>query len=159
MKEAVGGSWITGIVVVFVILFASFMAISINWSKSYKVKDEILAVIERNHGMKKSTITEINGYLADVGYRNVGQCPKNDGCWYGFNYNNNDSAVNSNPNYCVKKTIINASAIGHPTMAYYTVDVFFRLDIPIIGDIIKLDLSGETSTIMATDTLIKETKC
>ena len=39
MKEAIGGTWVFGIFIAFIALFTSFMSISANYSKCYKVKD------------------------------------------------------------------------------------------------------------------------
>lgn len=161
MKEAIGGSWLFLIVITFVTLFACFISLSVNWSKCYKVKDEILFLIEKNHGLNSGTLTEVNEYLTDIGYRSTGKCPSgSDGCWYGFSYSNNSGHTMSNPNYCVQKHVVGATAIGHPTTAYYSVKVFFKLDVPVIGDIIKLTVDGETSNIAnVKDTLIKNANC
>ena len=47
MKEAMGGTWLTGLVIVFIFLFAGFLAYSISYTKAFRVKNEILNLIER----------------------------------------------------------------------------------------------------------------
>ena len=42
MKEAFGGFSLFNIVIVFVLLFAGYISMSINYSKAYNVKNEIL---------------------------------------------------------------------------------------------------------------------
>lgn len=160
MKEAIGGSWLFLIVIVFLSLFACFISVSVNLSKSYKVKDEILFLIEKNHGMNKAALEEMSDYLTDVGYRSTGKCPTGDGaCWYGFSYDNTKSS-SMNPNFCVKKTVVSATAIGHPNTAYYSVKVFFKLDMPVLNNVLKFTVDGETSQIVnVNDTLIKNVKC
>ena len=159
MKEAIGGSWLLLIVILFVILFAGFMSLSINWSKCYKVKDNIIFLIEKHHGMNTGTLSEINEYLSDVGYRSVGECPKDGNCWYPFNYANTNRS--STPaNFCVRKHMVSATALGHPVKAYYTVRVFFRLDLPVISQLVRLNIDGETGVISAvSDDLIKKISC
>ena len=42
MREAIGGTWLLTIVLVFIVLFSSFLALSINYSKAFKVKNGIV---------------------------------------------------------------------------------------------------------------------
>ena len=147
MKEAIGGSWITMIVITFIVLFASFMSLSINWSKTYKVKDEIILAIERNNGVNDTSLSEISKYMADLGYRSIGSgCPQN---YVGFTYDGRQTY--SSPSYCLKANMVGATATGHKSFtAYYSIIVFFRLDIPVIRSIIKLDLEANTKVILPT---------
>ncbi len=145
MKEAIGGSWITIIVITFIVLFASFMSLSINWSKTYKVKDEIVLAIERNNGVNPDSLEQIGAYMADLGYRTVGDgCPDH---YVGFTYDG--TKTYSSPSYCIKANFVGATATGHKSFtAYYSIVVFFRLDVPIIRHIIKLDLEANTKIIL-----------
>jgi hypothetical protein len=45
MREAIGGTWIFSIVIVFIVLFSSYLAISVNYSKAFKVKKVIYQVL------------------------------------------------------------------------------------------------------------------
>ena len=47
MREAIGGTWIFSIVIVFIVLFTSFLAISVNYSKAFRVKNGIINIIEK----------------------------------------------------------------------------------------------------------------
>ena len=145
MKEAIGGSWITMIVIMFVLLFASFMSLSINWSKTYKVKDELIMAIERNNGVNDDSIGEVTKYMAELGYRVTGgTCPYG---YVGFDYTGRKSS--SEPSFCIKGNLVGASATGHKSFtAYYSIIVFFRLDIPMIRHIVKFDLEANTSVIL-----------
>ena len=84
MKEAIGGTWVFGIFIAFIALFTSFMSISANYSKCYKVKDEILSAIQINHGVNEDSLKEINTYISNIGYNSLGSCPDEGGCWAGF---------------------------------------------------------------------------
>lgn len=164
MKEAIGGSWLFVLVIAFVSLFAGFISLSVNYSKCYKVKDEILSTIQRKHGVNKSTLEEINDYLLNIGYRNTGVCPDNDGCWNAFSINstNGPAGYGSRTNYCIKKVARNDvtktstnvttnTALGHPEASYYSVMVFFAIDMPIIRNTFALRLMGDTSIIYLTN--------
>ena len=55
MREAIGGTWIMGIVIVFVVLFSSFLAYSISYTKAFNVKNQIINYIEHKEGFTKSS--------------------------------------------------------------------------------------------------------
>lgn len=160
MKEAIGGTWIFGLVITFLALFTTFVSVSTNYSRVYKIKDEILLTIERNHGINQQTLATINSYLRGLGYSSTGECPDNDACWNAFSINDDDRVVGygSNTNYCIKKHVVNkkykegdaiqtTGPIGNPESAYYEAVVFFRIDWPILNRFFNIKISGETSTI------------
>ena len=68
MREAIGGTWIFSIVIVFIVLFTSFLALSVNYSKAFKVKNGIVNIIEKREGISDATVDEISDYLNNVGY-------------------------------------------------------------------------------------------
>ena len=45
MRESMGGTWLFGIVIVFIALFASFLAYSISYTRAFNVKNEIINYI------------------------------------------------------------------------------------------------------------------
>ena len=42
MREAIGGTWIFGLVIVFIVLFTSYLALSVNYSKAFKAHRNIV---------------------------------------------------------------------------------------------------------------------
>lgn len=161
MKEAIGGGWLFTLVIVLISLFSAFVAISTNYSRCYKIKDEILAIVERNKGVNMSTIPEINSYLGGLNYRSVGACP--DDCtsgspWYGFSITNDRGPTTSTKkvNYCIKKMDVvkyksdgtSTGPVGHPDTAYYEVLVFFHLDLPMFNEMFQIRVEGQTSLIV-----------
>ena len=48
MREAIGGTWLFQIVIVFILLFTGFMCLTINRSKAFNVKDQIIQTIQIN---------------------------------------------------------------------------------------------------------------
>lgn len=145
MREAIGGTWLFGIVIVFIVLFSSYLAISVNYSKAFKVKNGIVDLIEQNEGMSNETQTQISNYLDKVGYFVYGTCDSKTG-EKGYE----PKGAGSNYKYCITKT--NATNNEYATgttvdKAYYKVKVFFRLDLPIFGDIFTFPVTGETKAI------------
>ena len=50
MREAIGGAWLMGVVVFFIVLFTSYLALSVNHSRAFNVKNAIVEIIERHNG-------------------------------------------------------------------------------------------------------------
>ena len=47
MREAIGGTWLTQLIIIFMLIFVAFLALSLNYTKAFKVKNEILSIIEK----------------------------------------------------------------------------------------------------------------
>ena len=65
MREAIGGTWLTGLVITFIVLFSGFLAYSINYTKAFRVKNEIINIIEKNEGytISNNVMEYINGRI------------------------------------------------------------------------------------------------
>ena len=50
MRESIGGTWLIGIVALFIVLFSAFMAYSINYTKAFRAKNGLIDLIEQNEG-------------------------------------------------------------------------------------------------------------
>lgn len=166
MKEAIGGTWLFGLVIAFVVMFTTFISVSTNYSRCFRIKDDILAAIEHYHGINEDSLSIINDYLVGIGYSSTGECPSDDGdsCWFGYKTSDPSRSVGygSKANYCISKVLLTEKAykdamhqegvipngpIGHPESAYYQVIVFFKLNWPILNSVFNIDISGETSAI------------
>lgn len=120
MKEAIGGTWLFGLTITFIALFTTFVSVTTNYSRCYKIKDEIISTIERKHGVndvipatgsepqKDGSIRVINRYLNSIGYRSKGKCPSDGNCWLGFRVNSDQpvSGYNDTVNYCIAKQAV-----------------------------------------------------
>lgn len=164
MKEAVGGTWLFGIVITFIVFFTTYISMSTNYSKTFKVKDEILLTIEHFKGVNENSIKRINNYLDEIGYFSTGNC---DGYkssaptvgrnkfskWMGFEYNNptySPASRTTNVNYCIRQSMFESGdgkVAAHPRAAHYQVVVFFTLDWPVIGALLNTRIEGETAII------------
>lgn len=140
MRESIGGAWILGIVMTFIVLFASFLAVSINYSKAFKVKNNVVDLIEKNEGMTDDAVNDIWKYLSSEGYILKGSCDTSNG-YKGFDKNGDTSGKAL---YCVKREDVVDVALDK---AYYSVVIFFRLDLPVFGEIFTFKVTGETMSI------------
>ena len=160
MREAIGGTWIFSIVIVFIVLFTSFLALSVNYSKAFKVKNGIVNIIEKREGISDATVDEISDYLNNVGYLVYSSCPdyvasQSNESAHGFEASNTNSRKFK---YCIAKTedtngYLDAyltpwkNTNGNIKKTYYKVTVFFRVDLPIMGEIFTFPVTGETKPI------------
>lgn len=164
MKESIGMTWVFTLVITLLVVFSGFIALSTNYARTFNIKDEIVSIITKEGGVDTNTITKINDHLKKIGYGGKGRCPGT-GCWYGFNTGFNDRTVgySRDINYCIKKSeTANINAIGHPERKYYSVAVFFRVDLPLIRNVFYLTIEGETPVIVRPgnkDRMINESSC
>lgn len=143
MREAIGGAWIFTIVIFFIVLFSGYLAVSVNYSKAFKVKNGIINIIEQNEGLNSTAQQEISNYLDGIGYYVYGTC----GDSRGYEPNLQQSKYK----YCVKTT---SKGEGTFKKTYYYVTVYFKLDLPIFGSLFTFPVTGETKAVyFANDTL------
>ncbi len=163
MREAIGGIPIFQIVVVFILLFTGVMCLTINRSKAFGVKDEIITIIE-TEGTDSASFEldeRINSLIAEqlktVGYRITGPCPEG---YKGYNRDGGE-ITRGDAAYCIrfnqvdsvfyedaKKKCSNSKCTptsdDFPGMAYYDVILFYQLDIPIVRDLFNFKVTGST---------------
>lgn len=84
MREAVGGTLLLKIVLVFLVIYISFMAIVIGYGKVFRIKNTIINRIEQNEGYETSEevedLAKSLGYLGNIKVCNVKL--KNRGYYY-----------------------------------------------------------------------------
>lgn len=150
MKDAFGGSFILRIMLTFFVVFICFMTASITISKVFRIKNNVINILERSDPKKLSktggTIENIDVYLqkSSYSYANVdnvkNDCIKQNGTLTGngvciVSYINGSGESNS---------IENAVSVYYRVIAYVVVDFpLFHLGtvIPISGEskVIYLD--------------------
>lgn len=153
MREAIGGTWLLGIVVLFIVLFSAFLALSVNYTKAFKVKNKIVNIIEENEGfssnntggvttkpgseLEESSRTEdkIYAYLTEMGYATTRIDSKR--C-------TDDDMEYVDGGYCIKR-------VCNDQGAYYKVRTFIKVELPIIYQTFTFPINGETKLIY-TDT-------
>ncbi len=146
MREAIGGTWILQLVIVFMLLFVAFLALSLNYSKAFQIKNEMLTMIEKKEGVTSDTLTLMNNYLKNSGYRVQKNCPMGSYGVSDLNRNTISLATNGGQYYyCITK--VAAPSTLHRKKVYYKIENFFYFNLPIIGDIVKFTINGTTNDI------------
>jgi hypothetical protein len=150
MKEAIGGTWLFTLVIAFLAVFTTFVSITTNYSRTYKIKDEIIKDIEYYNGINTASTKAVRDYIKGIGYTATSICPEDGDMWMGFNVNGIKengyyvTPYSGNANYCIKKVITRKIEYFGST-AYYQVVVFFRIDWPMFRQIFNVKISGETA--------------
>ena len=152
MRESIGGAWLFGIVIVFIFLFAAFLTYSINYTRAFNIKNEVLNYIEENEGFNiivDGSEVELQNYNERMGttqgkiyhlVTNVG---------YNVDITQNIDCADGATNYygvCVLKACPYGE--GAPqSNTHYKVTTYIALEIPVIGVSINIPITGETRTI------------
>ena len=140
MRDAVGGSLLLNIVVIFTSIVILFFAGIMAYSKAYKIKNRIIEVIERYETFDANTISELQADLLRVGYRTATPDQIKTKCGEESLSYNSDETKSAGFLYCIyKDSSTNGSA--------YEVVTYVRFDFPVIGDFITFPVKGETKVL------------
>ena len=174
MRTSIGGISLFQIVILFVLLFTGIMCLTINHSKAFGVKDEIITIIQNeglanaNYELTDDTSEKIGEYLGEAGYRITGRCPSDE--WIGYDRDGNKTGIN-NAAFCVKANSVTSAFYGdakdkckeitkdptkcvvasggdYPSMVYYDIVLFYQLQIPVINNIINFRVYGSTKVLI-----------
>jgi hypothetical protein len=124
VRESIGGAFLIKIMVVFIVLYNSLLAIAVNYAMVFRVKNQIINLLEQYEGCEGAR-TKITGYIAKVGYYRAATPTKG-------------------PYSIVPK---NVSGRG----TYYIVTTYLLFDFPMIKEVFRVDVSGETRIIYGVD--------
>ena len=126
MREAMGGALLLKLVMIFIVIYVCILAIAINYSITFRVKNQIINLIEAYEGLDNADAA-IKQYVNNIGYyRGLGTMIKNEHCEY--------------EGYCVYE-------INSDRGKYYKVTTYVSFDFPIFGRIAQFPVSGETKVI------------
>lgn len=151
MREALGGTWLTQLIIIFMLIFVAFLALSLNYTKAFKVKNEILTILEKREGLTSGdngSIAIINNYLLSNNYHVTKPCEM--GSYGVSNLNSPVAELVTNKSksyyYCISK--IKSPSSNNLGKVYYKVNIFFYFNLPVVGDIFKFDVNGTTGDII-----------
>ena len=142
MREVSGSTWVFQLMIIFILIFACFLCLVINYSKAYRVKNEVLTIIEKYEGINSTSQSIISNYLRGEAYVTTGSCPV-DQNYYGVSVstgNFEEARVGQSYHYCFRPERASGG------LMYYDIIVFYRFNLPIIGDIITFQVEGTTET-------------
>lgn len=164
MRESIGGTWILSIVMTFLMLFTAYLAVSVNYAKAFRIKNNIISKIETmeiNTAAGETSLDviqshsfedDIRNYLTSQAYIVQGNCIDSNLLenYPGYNLVLKTSCNPSNDDLCGVCVFGQeaASLDSYGTKKYYyTVVDFFKFDLPIVGDLLTFKVKGNSKAI------------
>jgi hypothetical protein len=153
VKDAIGGSLLLNLVVIFTSIIILFFAGILAYSKAYKVKNKIIEIIEAHDGQIMSSVntslidttvlSEINTELKKVGYL-VSGAPDSTKCSKDSSRGNCTNLNTSEFNYCICNYGENSTSGAVNFGTSYEVITYVHFSFPVIGDLLTFPVRGET---------------
>lgn len=73
MKQSISSTTMFQLILSFTLLFAAFLALTITYNRAFKMKNEVILILEKYEG-KENSIELINNFLTSNGYNTLGNC-------------------------------------------------------------------------------------
>ena len=156
MKDAVGGSLLLNIVVIFTSIVILFFVGIIAYSKAYKIKNRIIEVIEKNETYSPAIATaQLDNDLGRAGYIIASKDQIDEKCVKSGQTNLNVvEPGRSGYLYCVyekscarRETDPNTGNEVCTGERSYEVVTYIHFNFPVIGDLMTFAVKGETKTL------------
>ncbi len=150
MRSSIGGTWLLGLMLTFIFLFVAFIILTINYSRTIRIKNEIISVVEKYEGLNETSIELVNNYLRANSYRASGVCTaeRENGVYGGLSLTSlelEEARPGVKYFYCIRKYK------GTNTTHYYQVGIFYRFNLPVLGDTAGFTVKGTTSNFISAD--------
>ena len=145
MSDATGQAGLLNIMLAIIAIMIVLLSGSIAYSKSFRVKNRIIDIIEKHNSYDKDAREEVEQTLSKLGYRTASRSDYNTLCKDvdGFVKVN----LTSNYLYCVYTT-----SDSNNDIYTYKVVAYMYFDIPFLSNTIKIPVSGMTKTLYKDDT-------
>ncbi len=121
MRESIGGAFLLKLMVVFIVLYNSLLAIAVNYAIAFRVKNQIVNLIEQYEGCAGAG-DRVKEYVSSVGYYRAASP--------------NQKGYSVEPRYLEDRK-----------GTYYIVTTYIKFDFPFIQNIFKAAINGETKII------------
>ena len=160
MRDAFGGVANLAIIIVFLTLVSGYLALNVNYTKAFRVKNKIISTIEEYEGNCKIEATnvcdlKIQSYMNSLGYNAPYLNVKNGtGKNVDASENQNEWDCGNGAGYCIKEVPINDISVGNAEdtkkRSYFKVVTQINIDIPIINRILPkiFEVRGDTKPIV-----------
>ena len=144
MRESFGGAFMIKIVMVFIIVYISFMAVAINYAKAFRVKNNVINILEQykysGGGSGEKAIKKLEDYLPSVPYNLVGIKDKlSNSC--------KNSADGKKYHFMENGVCIIQNSSGSSNAKYFRVITYISIDFPFFNIHMTFPITGETKSI------------
>lgn len=148
MRQTIGGTWLLQLMIVFILLFVGYIVLTLNYSRAVKIKNEMITMVEKNEGLNENSISMINHFLLSSNYGTTGVCENKDGVYGALSLESDElETVSAGEKYyyCVKKYK------GTNKTNYYQITIFYKFNLPVIGNASSFTIKGTTSNFESND--------
>lgn len=135
MREAMGSTFLFKLMIIFIFFLSAFLAIIINYSQAFRMKNQIINILEQSEGYTESARDDIVSVVGDYGYFRNRQCPNGTGV--------TNSSGQRIRGVCIQKLPSDTSTSNR----YYRVSTFVGFNLPVIGNLFTFEVVGETKQI------------
>lgn len=150
MRESFGGAFMLKVAIVFIVIYVSFMAITINYAKAFRVKNQIINIVEQNQftgAHDQAVINKIDSFLKKVPYNFGGESSIENKCREIAAQDNSGTGeyIFTENGAC----IIGYGAMGKfgDSSRYYKVVTFIDIELSFFNIRMTIPISGETKVI------------
>ena len=152
MKETTSTMWTFQMIIIFMLLFAAFLALILVYSKAFSIKNRFLSIIEKYDGITSESLQIMNNFARSHNYKAKAICPKDGKSWYGVDIVDDSYEAakdNKRYSYCFSQE---HDAKG---LIYYNIVVFYRFNLPVLNSLGGYRIDGRsTSFRVSSDKLI-----
>lgn len=144
MRDAMGGTVVLVIIVIFIVFALGYMAFNVNYTKAFRMKNKIISVYEDFDGKCESNCESvIKNYAKTLGY----SAGNNMTCPTGYNGSSNI--------YCYQKVEASSGLSGDGVVndtrkkSYYRIITKINVEVPIINNILDFKIfyiTGDTKS-------------
>ena len=142
MRESFGGAFMIKLVLIFIVIYITFMAVAIDYAKVFRVKNNVINILEQNQFLIGDSFDAIDDYLNGVPYNENGNNSVKSNCdstEFGAIKNNNTLLTTNG--VCIKQSGDNTNGI------YYKVTAYISIEFPFFDLYFTIPISGETKII------------
>ena len=148
MRDAVGGTFMIRVFLIFLATYIIFIAIALNYAKAFRVKNKVIDIIEQNEGINDFTsdnaLDQIGVYMNNIHYNMSNRGVTEDICER--HITSATVYFNGDYGYCIGKS--DTVEIDENIEAeYYQVATFVDIYIPLVELHYLIPVKGETRKI------------
>ena len=143
MKETTSSVWTFQMIIVFMLIFAGFLALVLTYSKAYTIKNSFISIIEKYDGINNNTLKILNNYALNNNYKAWAHCPDSNGVWYGVNITDGTIEQAKNDvkyNYCF------SGKVDQKGLTYYDIEIFYKFNLPFFEALGLYRIKGHTNS-------------
>lgn len=153
MRDAIGGVLSLQIIVIFMLIVNGYLAFTVNYTKAFRVKNQIIQIIEQHEGFTEDAKEKIDEYMRKANYE------LSDG-YTNWCQRSGLQVYRSSTNgaFCYTHSKVDIAGGGANKKnyqgAYYSIQTFVNIDIPVINKLLPFTaglfrVGGETSLIFS----------